>query len=199
MNRFLRIYESKNENIFNKENLNKNSSYLLGWLASNSGDINLKTSSVTYFYFKREIRKFETMMMEFTSLPHINLIKNSLYCIIESSKIAQDAFAILFNNEEKLQFPQLEDDELQWCFIKGYIEGSNIASSNKHSIELTTFITNNTDHFEIINSLKSKCCQDFLIDMATFTNFEYVIIDDKITFIETVGLLKKLLTIKIEF
>ena len=155
--------------------------YLLGWIASD-GNISKDDWSISINIHEKDVRCLEQLRdMVCESLPIKSYRENMVTLLIASKKMCEDACRHLKINRGKksdvVKFPDLQNEELQWVFLRGYFDGDgsirdynnkstpecNIASDSKEmlaSIKQFTNIPCNINYNRI--EFYGTNCIDFL-------------------------------------
>lgn len=133
--------------------------YLLGWIASN-GHIGKKNWKIHLKIHKKDLKCLEILKnIICKKLPIIiNYNDNSVKFVIYSKQICNDICNLLKIERGKkshtVNFPELNNDELTWIFLRGYFEGyGTIKNKNKKYPECS--ITSNS--IIMLNGISNFC------------------------------------------
>lgn len=110
---------------FFKEVNNEEKAYLLGWIAS---DGSITPSTITIAIHKKDVKCLEILRDIICSeLPITDKIETIKTFSINSKTISNDVCKLLNIKPEKKShivcFPDLENDELKWVFLRGLFDG----------------------------------------------------------------------------
>lgn len=137
--------------------------YLLGWIASD-GSIAKDSWFITIQIKKDDIKCLELLRdIVCESLPIKNVKENLIGLDMSSRKMCEDLCKHLSINRGKkdtvVKFPNLQNDELKWIFLRGYFDGDGAIRKygNKSSPECS-ISSNSKDMLESIKEFTKIPC-----------------------------------------
>lgn len=140
--------------------------YLLGWIAS---DGSITKSGFQIAIDKEDLRCLETLRnIICKELPIKNKKNSNLVSLSISSKTISNDICNLLNilpekKSDKVEFPNLDTDELKWIFLRGFFDGDGTIHtiSDTHRTPYCGIATNSTPMIKsLIKFTKIPCSED---------------------------------------